>query len=141
MVGTATRILRPTSQPIRPDPVVLAFDIETTKPPLKFPDPQHDSIMMVSYMIDGMGYLVVNREIVSIDIDDFEYSPTAEFTGMFTVFNVPDEVWTSMTDLCRNLFLSSFSITSKSSAPRFLLLTTGTRSTGHLWNHAPRFTG
>ena len=35
------------------DPVVLAFDIETTKLPLKFPDSSVDSIMMISYMIDG----------------------------------------------------------------------------------------
>ena len=37
----------------RPEPVVLAFDIETTKLPLKFPDANSDSIMMISYMIDG----------------------------------------------------------------------------------------
>lgn len=37
----------------RPDPVVMAFDIETTKLPLKFPDATIDSIMMISYMIDG----------------------------------------------------------------------------------------
>ena len=35
------------------DPVVLAFDIETTKLPLKFPDSSMDQIMMISYMIDG----------------------------------------------------------------------------------------
>ena len=33
--------------------MVLAFDIETTKLPLKFPDSSTDSIMMISYMIDG----------------------------------------------------------------------------------------
>lgn len=32
---------------------MLAFDIETTKSPLKFPDSSVDSIMMISYMIDG----------------------------------------------------------------------------------------
>jgi DNA polymerase epsilon subunit 1 len=37
----------------RADPVVLAFDIETSKSPLKFPDAAVDSIMMISYMIDG----------------------------------------------------------------------------------------
>lgn len=37
----------------RPDPVVLAFDIETTKLPLKFPDALIDQIMMISYMIEG----------------------------------------------------------------------------------------
>lgn len=33
------------------DPVVLAFDIETTKLPLKFPDRETDEIMMISYMV------------------------------------------------------------------------------------------
>lgn len=37
----------------RPDMIVLAFDIETTKLPLKFPDANTDQIMMISYMIDG----------------------------------------------------------------------------------------
>lgn len=36
----------------RADPVVLAFDIETTKLPLKFPDSSIDCIMMISYIID-----------------------------------------------------------------------------------------
>lgn len=31
----------------------MAFDIETTKLPLKFPDAASDQIMMISYMIDG----------------------------------------------------------------------------------------
>jgi DNA polymerase epsilon subunit 1 len=35
------------------DPVVLAYDIETTKLPLRFPDSQTDQVMMISYMIDG----------------------------------------------------------------------------------------
>ena len=38
---------------VRPDPVVFAFDIETSKLPLKFPEAQNDPIMMISYMIDG----------------------------------------------------------------------------------------
>lgn len=37
----------------RPDLIVLAFDIETTKLPLKFPDSASDQIMMISYMIDA----------------------------------------------------------------------------------------
>lgn len=37
----------------RAEPVVMAFDIETTKAPLKFPDQQQDQVMMISYMIDG----------------------------------------------------------------------------------------
>ncbi|KAG0251624.1 DNA polymerase epsilon catalytic subunit [Actinomortierella ambigua] len=75
----------------RPDPVVLAFDIETTKLPLKFPDATIDSIMMISYMIDGQGFLITNREIVSQDIDDFEYTPKPEYEGFFMIFNEATE--------------------------------------------------
>ncbi|CAG9856188.1 unnamed protein product [Phyllotreta striolata] len=76
----------------RPEPIVLAFDIETTKLPLKFPDAATDQIMMISYMIDGQGYLITNREIVSQDIEDFEYTPKPEFEGQFTIFNEPNEM-------------------------------------------------
>ncbi|KAG1384872.1 hypothetical protein G6F61_000060 [Rhizopus arrhizus] len=75
----------------RPEPVILAFDIETTKLPLKFPDVTIDQIMMISYMIDGRGYLITNREIVSQDIEDFEYTPKPEFEGPFTIFNEDNE--------------------------------------------------
>ncbi|KAI8922694.1 hypothetical protein BC831DRAFT_404638 [Entophlyctis helioformis] len=75
----------------RADPVILAFDIETTKLPLKFPDAEIDSIMMISYMIDGQGYLITNREIVSQDIQDFEYTPKPEFEGHFTIYNAKNE--------------------------------------------------
>ncbi|KAL6933559.1 related to DNA polymerase epsilon catalytic subunit A [Hanseniaspora guilliermondii] len=74
-----------------PDPVVLAFDIETAKAPLKFPDAEYDPIMMISYMIDGEGFLITNREIISKDIDDFEYTPKPELKGDFTIFNEEDE--------------------------------------------------
>lgn len=73
------------------DPVILAFDIETTKAPLKFPDSAIDQIMMISYMIDGDGFLITNREIISEDIEDFEYSPKPEYLGQFTIFNEEDE--------------------------------------------------
>lgn len=76
----------------RAEPVVMAYDIETTKQPLKFPDQQTDQIMMISYMIDGQGYLITNREIVGEDIEDFEYTPKPEYEGEFTIFNEPDEV-------------------------------------------------
>jgi DNA polymerase epsilon subunit 1 len=75
----------------RADPVVLAYDIETTKLPLKFPDSVIDQIMMISYMIDGQGFLITNREIVSEDIADFDYTPKAEYEGPFLVFNEPNE--------------------------------------------------
>lgn len=70
----------------------MAYDIETSKQPLKFPDPLTDQIMMISYMIDGKGYLITNREIVSEDIEDFEYTPKEEYVGEFTIFNEKDEV-------------------------------------------------
>jgi DNA polymerase epsilon subunit 1 len=87
----------------RADPVVLAYDIETSKSPLKFPDAAIDAIMMISYMIDGQvppphltrtykqGFLITNREIVSSDIDDFDYTPKPEFEGPFTIINARDE--------------------------------------------------
>ena len=76
----------------RPDCIVLAFDIETTKLPLKFPDANVDQIMMISYMIDGQGFLITNREIISTDVDDFEYTPKPEFEGNFVVFNEENEL-------------------------------------------------
>ena len=48
--------------------------------------------MMISYMIDGQGYLITNREVISADVDDFEYTPKPEFEGPFTVFNEPNEI-------------------------------------------------
>lgn len=75
----------------RADPVVMAFDIEVTKAPLKFPDQAIDQIMMISYMIDGQGFLITNRDIVSEDIEDFDYTPKPEYDGPFTIFNESDE--------------------------------------------------
>jgi DNA polymerase epsilon subunit 1 len=75
----------------RPHTKVLAFDIETTKQPLKFPNPAEDSVMMISYMLDRQGYLLVNRAIVAADIADFEFSPKPEYEGRFIVHNLPDE--------------------------------------------------
>ncbi|OAY51429.1 DNA polymerase epsilon catalytic subunit A [Manihot esculenta] len=71
---------------------VCAFDIETTKLPLKFPDADYDLIMMISYMVDGQGYLIINRECVGEDIEDLEYTPKPEFEGCFKVTNVQSEV-------------------------------------------------
>ena len=73
------------------EPRVLAWDIETTKAPLKFPDAAIDQIYMVSYMLDRVGFLLINREVVSEDVPDFEYSPTDEYQGPFTVVNLPNE--------------------------------------------------
>ncbi|XP_050281236.1 DNA polymerase epsilon catalytic subunit A-like isoform X3 [Quercus robur] len=71
---------------------VCAFDIETTKLPLKFPDAEYDLVMMISYMVDGQGYLIINRECVGDDIEDLEYTPKPEFEGYFKVTNVRNEV-------------------------------------------------
>ncbi|KAG0248938.1 DNA polymerase epsilon catalytic subunit [Mortierella polycephala] len=88
---TDVEIKRQFDRVARADPVVLAFDIETTKLPLKFPDAAIDSVMMISYMIDGQGFLITNREVVSQDIDDFEYTPKPEYEGLFIIFNEPTE--------------------------------------------------
>lgn len=75
---------------------------------------------MISYMIDGQvclnvvckpiffitvcvllhlfvlflpkGFLITNREIVSENIEDFEFTPKPEYEGPFTIFNEDDEV-------------------------------------------------
>ncbi|KAL2260303.1 hypothetical protein VTK26DRAFT_5725 [Humicola hyalothermophila] len=86
-----TTVVRNEERLAMADPVVMAFDIETTKAPLKFPDPAVDQIMMMSYMIDGQGFLITNREIVSEDITDFDYTPKPEYPGPFMIFNEPDE--------------------------------------------------
>ena len=70
---------------------MLAYDIETTKLPIKFPDSATDQIIMISYMIDGRGYLITNREIISEDVADFDFSPKPEFPGHFVIFNEADE--------------------------------------------------
>lgn len=39
---------------------------------------------MISYMIDKQGYLIINREVVGGDIDNFEYTPKPEFDGEYS---------------------------------------------------------
>lgn len=46
--------------------------------------------------IDGtyftfQGYLIINREVIGADVEDFEYTPKPEYQGPFIVFNEPDE--------------------------------------------------
>ena len=89
--GGVTTMERRADLLARADVRVLAFDIETTKLPLQFPNAEFDQIFMISYMVDGRGYLITNREVVSADCADFEYSPKPEFKGPFTVFNERDE--------------------------------------------------
>lgn len=35
--------------------------------------------------------MITNREIISDDVEDFEYTPKPEFEGLFTIFNEPNE--------------------------------------------------
>lgn len=44
----------------------MAYDIETTKLPLKFPDPAIDCIMMISYMIDAQVWLTFDMYCVPV---------------------------------------------------------------------------
>lgn len=53
---------------VPPDPIVLAYDIETTKLPLKFPDADTDQIMMISYMIDGQVFFLPKKFNLILDI-------------------------------------------------------------------------
>jgi len=48
---------------MKAEPSYMAFDIECTKAPLKFPDAKVDTIFMISYMVDGKGYLILSRDI------------------------------------------------------------------------------
>ena len=73
------------------DPSYLAFDIECTKAPLKFPNAEVDEIYMISYMVNGQGYLITSRSIVSEDVPDFEYTPKPNFPGPFMIFNESNE--------------------------------------------------
>ncbi|KAL7918761.1 DUF1744 domain-containing protein [Trichoderma austrokoningii] len=86
-----TKIIPNEDRSLPADPVVMAYDIETSKLPLKFPDAATDQIMMISYMIDGQGFLITNREIISEDIGDFDYTPKPEYPGPFMIFNEPNE--------------------------------------------------
>ena len=63
----------------RPDIRVMAFDIETTKLPLKFPDVKIDVVMQISICVDGDVLLINNREILSEDVENFEYAPKPEY--------------------------------------------------------------
>jgi len=89
--GKIVRLTHLTEKLDKPNLRIFAFDIETTKAKMKFPDPQVDMVMMISYMVDGKGFLITNREVISEDIDDFEYTPLPEYEGRFTVYNEENE--------------------------------------------------
>lgn len=47
-------------------------------------------ILILTFLF--VGYLITNREILSADIEDFEYTPKPEYEGKFTIFNEPNEM-------------------------------------------------
>lgn len=49
-----------TGQRGMPELKILAYDIETSKDPLKFPDAEKDEVMMISLMYEGEAFLIVN---------------------------------------------------------------------------------
>jgi DNA polymerase epsilon subunit 1 len=60
---------------VRPPIRVMAFDIETSKKPLRFPDADKDQIMMISLMEKGGATLIVNRAFCGESIPPFRYEP------------------------------------------------------------------
>lgn len=70
---------------------IFAFDIETCKQPLKFPKAEHDKVMMISIKTESFGALIINREIVSEQIESFRYVPNEEMATDFVVYNEETE--------------------------------------------------
>jgi DNA polymerase family B, exonuclease domain len=64
--------------------LILLFSHYNTA--LKFPNAENDRIYMISYMTPGQGYLITNREIVSEDVPDFEYTPMPKYPGYIHLF-------------------------------------------------------
>lgn len=75
----------------KPDLKFLAFDIETSKAELRFPDSKVDSVMMISLMYEGDAYLIVNRDFCGQDVVGFDYAPKPEFECSVTVYNESTE--------------------------------------------------
>ena len=90
------RLLEPDRES-KANPVVLAFDIECTKAPLKFPSAEVDEIFMISYMVSSpitgqaQGYLIVSRSVVASDVQNFDYTPKPNYPGPFHIFNELNE--------------------------------------------------
>nr|USW07830.1 DNA polymerase epsilon catalytic subunit A [Crypthecodinium cohnii] len=91
LTDTQCQITHQKEMVMKPGLRIFAWDIECTKEPLKFPDSAHDRITLISIMVDGSGFLIVNRQEVSEDIEPLEYTPTPEYEGIFQTFNEPDE--------------------------------------------------
>lgn len=55
--------LRESKKKSIPDLKVLAYDIETSKDPFKFPEKEKDVVMMISLMFEGEAVLIINNGI------------------------------------------------------------------------------
>ncbi|WEL39693.1 DNA polymerase type-B epsilon [Encephalitozoon hellem] len=86
-----TYVIEKSEKIVFPDLRILAFDIETSKKPLKFPNPESDEVMMISAKTECGGELIVNRKLVSKDIRRFEYNPKEDMQCVFEVVNEDDE--------------------------------------------------
>ncbi|ADM12441.1 DNA polymerase type-B epsilon [Encephalitozoon intestinalis ATCC 50506] len=86
-----TYVIEKSERVVFPDLRILAFDIETFKKPLKFPNPDYDEVMMISVKTECRGELIVNRRLVSKDIRKFEYNPREDMECVFDVSNEGDE--------------------------------------------------
>ncbi|KAH7872332.1 uncharacterized protein C8R40DRAFT_1071822 [Lentinula edodes] len=79
----------------RAHPVVMAYDIETTKAPLKFPDQATDQVMTISYiwwMVRDISSPTGRSLARTSKI--FEYTRMEGYEGPFIICNEPNEVRT-----------------------------------------------
>ncbi|CAD8196110.1 unnamed protein product [Paramecium pentaurelia] len=74
-----------------PELKFLAFDIETYKQPLKFPDAKNDQIMMISITHSQNSILITNMQTLGQEVQSFDYAPKPEFATQAIIYNEPDE--------------------------------------------------
>ena len=67
--------LRNSTKKSIPDLKVLAYDIETSKDPFKFPEKEKDIIMMISIMYEGEAILIINNNFCLQQVEEFDYEP------------------------------------------------------------------
>ena len=70
---------------------MLAFDIECTKAPPKFPDAEVACSYIISYMVDDQGYLILSHHVVGEDVANFEYTPNTKYPGPYVDIKEPTE--------------------------------------------------
>lgn len=72
---------------------VLAFDIETSKDPFKFPEKEKDVVMMISIMYEGEAILIINNGYCGQPVESFEYEPELkpEYKCHVEVYNTSSE--------------------------------------------------